>query len=167
MSVPQAGGGPITSKADLVESLSSGSKPKSEWRIGTEHEKFGFDLKTLAPLPYEGRPGVKAMLEGLKRFGWEPINEGPYIIGLKRNGAAISLEPGGHDPAGNAYPGFVERYATAYAREVAVFLEVITGRAENPSPVGDSLVSLVLADACEQSRRTGLPVAIDPAALRA
>lgn len=95
MSVPQAGGGPITSKADLVESLSSGSKPKSEWRIGTEHEKFGFDLKTLSPLPYEGRPGVKAMLEGLKRFGWEPINEGPYIIGLKQNGAAISLEPGG------------------------------------------------------------------------
>ena len=52
MSVPQAGGDPITSKADLVESLSSGSKPKSEWRIGTEHEKFGFDLKTLSPLPY-------------------------------------------------------------------------------------------------------------------
>ena len=95
MSVPQAGGDPITSKADLVESLSSGSKPKSEWRIGTEHEKFGFDLKTLSPLPYEGRPGVKAMLDGLKRFGWEPINEGPNIIGLKQNGAAISLEPGG------------------------------------------------------------------------
>ena len=95
MSVPQAGGDPITSKADLVESFSSGSKPKSEWRIGTEHEKFGFDLKTLSPLPYEGRPGVKAMLDGLKRFGWEPINEGPNIIGLKQNGAAISLEPGG------------------------------------------------------------------------
>jgi glutamate--cysteine ligase len=95
MSVPQAGGGPIASKDDLVAFLADGCKPRTDWRIGTEHEKFGFDLKTLAPLPYEGRPGVRAMLEGLQRFGWQPVNEGPNIIGLKRNGAAISLEPGG------------------------------------------------------------------------
>ncbi len=95
MSVPQAGGGPITSKADLVDYLAKGSKPKSEWRIGTEHEKFGFDLKTHAPLPYEGKPGIRAVLEGLQRFGWEGIFEGPNIIGLTQDGAAISLEPGG------------------------------------------------------------------------
>ncbi len=95
MSVPQSAGGPITSKDDLVAYLAQGCKPREDWRIGTEHEKFGFDLKTLAPLPYEGRPGVRAMLEGLQRFGWQPINEGPNIIGLKQGGAAISLEPGG------------------------------------------------------------------------
>jgi glutamate--cysteine ligase len=95
MSVPQAGGGPITSKADLVNALADGAKPKSDWRIGTEHEKFGYDLKTFAPLPYDGKPGIRAMLEGLRRFGWENINEGPHIIGLKQAGGAISLEPGG------------------------------------------------------------------------
>ena len=95
MSVPQAGGGPITSKADLIKFLADGVKPKSEWRIGTEHEKFGYDLKTHAPLPYDGRPGIRAMLEGMKRFGWEGIYEGEHIIGLKQAGGAISLEPGG------------------------------------------------------------------------
>ncbi|MEQ1863149.1 MAG: glutamate--cysteine ligase [Micropepsaceae bacterium] len=95
MSVPQAGGGPITSKDDLVNFLADGVKPKSEWRIGTEHEKFGYNLKTFQPLPYDGKPGIRAMLEGMKRFGWEGIYEGDYIIGLKQAGGAISLEPGG------------------------------------------------------------------------
>ncbi len=95
MSVPQAGGGPITSKDDLVNFIADGVKPKSEWRIGTEHEKFGYNLKTFQPLPYDGKPGIRAMLEGMKRFGWEGIYEGEYIIGLKQAGGAISLEPGG------------------------------------------------------------------------
>lgn len=95
MSIPQSGSGPIGSRADLVAYIESGSKPKPEWRIGTEHEKFGYDLKTLRPLAYEGKPGIRAMLEGMRRFGWEPILEGPHIIGLKQGGAAISLEPGG------------------------------------------------------------------------
>ena len=118
--------------------------------------------------------GVLATITGGRRDGGgydnriEAIGSAQALAaGLDPRTPITSLEPGGHNPAGNAYPGFVERYATAYAREVAVFLDVITGRAENPSPVGDSLVSLVLADACEQSRRTGLPVAIDSAALRA
>ena len=45
MSIPQSAGGPIESRDDLVRHLSDGSKPKSEWRIGTEHEKFVYDLK--------------------------------------------------------------------------------------------------------------------------
>ncbi|MCE9523631.1 MAG: glutamate--cysteine ligase [Alphaproteobacteria bacterium] len=95
MSVPQAGGGPITSKDDLVNFIADGVKPKSEWRIGTEHEKFGYDLKTFKTLPYDGKPGIRAMLDGMKRFGWEGIYEGDHIIGLKMDGGAISLEPGG------------------------------------------------------------------------
>ncbi|MBI1238897.1 MAG: glutamate--cysteine ligase [Alphaproteobacteria bacterium] len=95
MSVPQEGGGPIESRRQLVEWLADGEKPKADWRIGTEHEKFGFRLKDLAPLPYEGECGVRAMLEGMRRFGWAPVYEGDTIIGLKDGGAAISLEPGG------------------------------------------------------------------------
>ncbi len=86
----------IQSKAELVERLSSGCKPKSDWRIGTEHEKFGFLKDGLRPVPYEGRASVRTMLEGLRdRFDWAPITEKGVLIGLKKNGASVSLEPGG------------------------------------------------------------------------
>ncbi len=95
MSIPQSERGPIGSRDDLVRYLEAGCKPKAQWRIGTEHEKFVYDLKTMKPLPYEGRSSIRALLEGMRRFGWEPVMEGDAIIGLTQNGAAISLEPGG------------------------------------------------------------------------
>ncbi len=58
----------------------------------------------------------------------------------------------------DAYSGFPDRFRDAYRNEMRVFTDVIAGRAENPSPARDSLVSLRLAEACEQSRRTGTPV---------
>ncbi len=95
MSIPQSAGGAIESRDDLIRHLAEGSKPKSDWRIGTEHEKFVYDLKTMKPVGYEGKTGIRALLEGMRRFGWEPVLEGDYIIGLAQNGASISLEPGG------------------------------------------------------------------------
>jgi glutamate--cysteine ligase len=95
MSIPQIGGGPIESRSQLVEFFESGNKPKKDWRIGTEHEKFGYRLLDLSPLPYEGDHGIRAMLEGLARFGWDPVLEGDNIIGLTQDGASVSLEPGG------------------------------------------------------------------------
>src|SRR6201994_4311721 len=70
-------------------------KPKSAWRIGTEHEKFVYCPKTLKPLAYEGEPGIRQLLEGMSRFGWKPVKEGDNIIGHSLNGASLSLEPGG------------------------------------------------------------------------
>ncbi len=95
MSVPQKGGEPISGRDDLVRYLEAGSRPQSEFRIGTEHEKFGFRKESLTPIPYEGPAGIRAMLEGLTEFGWQPILEGEHIIGLKHGDGAISLEPGG------------------------------------------------------------------------
>jgi glutamate--cysteine ligase len=95
MSIPQSAGGPIGSRDDLVTHLSDGSKPKADWRIGTEHEKFVYDLRTHKPLPYDGTPGIRVLLEGMQRFGWEPVKEGENIIGLSQAGASLSLEPGG------------------------------------------------------------------------
>ena len=96
MSIPQSGGGPIEDFAQLAELLASGCKPKADWRIGTEHEKFGYLTDTHAPLPYAGDRSISAIFAGLEtRFGWTPVREGENIIGMTRNGANISLEPGG------------------------------------------------------------------------
>ena len=86
----------ISGIPELVEWFEVGNKPKTDWRIGTEHEKFGFTWSDLKPLPYEGASSIRAMLEGLRdQFGWTPIEEAGYLIGLKKDGASVSLEPGG------------------------------------------------------------------------
>ncbi|MEE8438024.1 MAG: glutamate-cysteine ligase family protein, partial [Micropepsaceae bacterium] len=99
MSIPQTAGGPIGARDDLVAYLAAGTKPREDWRIGTEHEKFVYSLKTLKPLAYgaanPGEPSIRTLLNGMERFGWEPIREGENVIGLTQDGASLSLEPGG------------------------------------------------------------------------
>ena len=85
---------PITSVRQLADWFAVGSKPREQWRIGTEHEKFGFRRRDLVPPPYEPG-GIRAMLEGLTAFGWEPILDRGNPIGLTRGQASVSLEPGG------------------------------------------------------------------------
>ena len=96
MSIPQSGGGPIEHFGQLAEYMASGCKPKDDWRIGTEHEKFGYCKDSLLPIPYDGTRSIRAMLEGMRdRFGWAPVEEQGNIIGLNKDRANISLEPGG------------------------------------------------------------------------
>ena len=96
MSIPQSGEGFIENPEQMVEYLASGCKPKSDWRIGTEHEKFGYCKDTLKPLPYSGERSILTVLEGLRdEYGWSPILEAGNLIGLSKNGANVSLEPGG------------------------------------------------------------------------
>ncbi len=83
----------IESKSQMIERLAGGSKPKDQWRIGTEHEKIGFCLKENTPIPYTG--GIQTILEKLQRFDWAPVYEGDNVIALKRDNASVSLEPGG------------------------------------------------------------------------
>jgi glutamate--cysteine ligase len=90
---------PLTREA-LLGAMTKGAKPKDQWRIGAEHEKFGFDKATLGRPAYDGPNGIKAMLEGLQRFGWAPVEENGFLIGLERRNAegfiaSVSLEPGG------------------------------------------------------------------------
>jgi glutamate--cysteine ligase len=89
---------PLRTRDELVAWFEQGCKPKSQFRIGTEHEKFAFTREGHRPVPYAGPRGIRALLEGMQHLlGWEPIMEGDNIIGLfdVTGGGAISLEPGG------------------------------------------------------------------------
>ncbi|MCJ7597474.1 MAG: glutamate--cysteine ligase [Methyloceanibacter sp.] len=90
----------IASRDELVAELEAGGKPASDWRIGTEHEKFCFYRSDNSPVPYAGERGIAALLKGLEeRFCWDPVLEQGNIIALQRQncpkGGVISLEPGG------------------------------------------------------------------------
>ncbi len=92
---PQKDSKILTDYRQLVEHLENGCKPREEWRIGTEHEKFVFVRGTNKPVPYEGNPGIRRFLEELTRFGWKQILENGNPIALTMGDCNISLEPGG------------------------------------------------------------------------
>ena len=98
MALNDAGPGlqaPLT-RQDLIDDLAAGCKPVATWRIGTEHEKFVYRLDDLRPLDYAGTVGIRAILEGLSRFGWRAVFEAGNPIALvDDSGASITLEPGG------------------------------------------------------------------------
>ncbi len=90
----------IGTRDELVAYLESGSKPKGDWRIGTEHEKFGFNVSDHSPVPYGGPRGIGALLQMHHDcYAWDPIREKGNIIALSCTncpiGGSISLEPGG------------------------------------------------------------------------
>src|ERR1700735_5550280 len=86
---------PVTGRNQLVEYFAKASRPKSEWLIGCEHEKFPFRLSTLKPVSYGEPNGLRDLYNGMQQFGWHPLMEGENVIGLTRGKAAISFEPGG------------------------------------------------------------------------
>ncbi|HEV2302168.1 MAG TPA: glutamate--cysteine ligase [Stellaceae bacterium] len=93
---PSSQGPPITDKRQLVEHLEFGSKPRQAWRVGTEHEKFVFRRSDLRRTPYDGPDGIAALLQGMTRFGWEPVLEQGNPIALSNDAqCSITLEPGG------------------------------------------------------------------------
>ena len=85
---------PIESRDQLIEALSSGAKPRSEWRVGTEHEKFGFYEADDSPVPYEGERGIRRLLELMEGLlGWHRIEDRGLIIGLGEKLAEVFFGP--------------------------------------------------------------------------
>ena len=97
MSIPSAvKSTPIRDRQQLTDYLAAGEKPIEAWRIGTEHEKFGFRTDDLRPPTFEGERGIKHLLETIAtRYGWDVTREGENPVALSRDAASITLEPAG------------------------------------------------------------------------
>jgi glutamate--cysteine ligase len=118
---------PIETRDELVAWLEAGCKPKAQFRVGTEHEKFAFTLNDHRPVPYTGRRSIRALLDGMHGLlGWEPIMEGDNIIGLfdVTHGGAISLEPGGQFELSGAPVENVHQTASELMAHLAQLREV-------------------------------------------
>src|SRR6202158_3533544 len=118
---------PIETRDELVAWLEAGCKPKAQFRVGTEHEKFAFTLNDHRPVPYTGRRSIRALLDGMHGLlGWEAIMEGDNIIGLfdVTHGGAISLEPGGQFELSGAPVENVHQTASELMAHLAQVREV-------------------------------------------
>jgi glutamate--cysteine ligase len=86
----------ITSVDELVDVMRAGEKPPSDWKVGTEHEKIGLHARDASLVEYAGDDGIGALLESMAQKGdWERVTEGDNVIALLKDGASITLEPGG------------------------------------------------------------------------
>src|SRR5450631_3526061 len=118
---------PIESRDELVAWFAAGEKSPDKFRVGTEHEKFAFTLARHEPVPYDGPRGIRALLEGMQSLlGWDPIMEGPNIIGLSdvTGGGAISLEPGGQFELSGAPVATIHRTCSELMAHLAQLREV-------------------------------------------
>ncbi len=85
----------IHHKTQLIEYFEQGSKPREKWGIGTEHEKFMFRKNNFKRLVYGPGRGINTILTEMQKLGWQPVTEAGKTIGLIKNSASITLEPGG------------------------------------------------------------------------
>jgi glutamate--cysteine ligase len=85
----------IESRADLLSVFEGGEKPRENWRIGTEHEKFVYRMSDHRAPSYDEPGGIRDLLQGLTEYGWRPVEEGGHVIALTGPDGTISLEPAG------------------------------------------------------------------------
>ena len=85
----------ITAPRQLADWFAVGCKPAADYRIGTEHESFGFHHSDQTSIPYEP-DGIRAVLDSIAaEEGLTPILDQGQPIGLTGANFSISLEPGG------------------------------------------------------------------------
>jgi glutamate--cysteine ligase len=115
----------IRSKEELLDYFQSGSKPREQWRIGTEYEKVAVDARSARAVPFSGPRGVETILKRLSdRFGYEPEDEEGRILALKGPASAITLEPGGQIELSGEQCADIHCAHREFTRHVEELLEV-------------------------------------------
>ena len=130
---------PITGVRQLADYLASGCKPPAAFRIGTEHEKFGFRVDDLTAPPY-APGGISDMLAGLTGPDWQPILDDGNPIGLKGDGpwsdASVSLEPGGQFELSGAPLASLHQTCSELSAHLAAVRNVAGGLGLGFAPLG-------------------------------
>jgi glutamate--cysteine ligase len=85
----------VENRDELIAAFAKGEKPRADWRIGTEHEKFVYRRADHRAPSYDEPGGIRDLLQALTRFGWQPVVENGNVIALTGEDGAISLEPAG------------------------------------------------------------------------
>lgn len=86
----------IERRDQLVEFFAASTKPRQDWRIGTEYEKVAVRASDGQAAPFSGPDGIEALLRGLAdRYAWQPLLEDGRMVALRGPKASITLEPGG------------------------------------------------------------------------
>ncbi|MFD7701343.1 Gfo/Idh/MocA family oxidoreductase [Streptomyces caelestis] len=80
------------------------------------------------------------------------------VVGLDDRTPIASTEPTGPPAADKPWTGFLERFGPAYEAELVAFVEVVRGERANPCDGREALQALLVAEACELSRRERRPV---------
>ena len=146
---------PIESRDELVTYIEQGEKPKAQWRIGTEHEKFPFYREGLRPVPYEGPAGIRALLEGMaEKSGWRPIYDLEHVIALEDPtcalGGSITLEPGGQFELSGAPLQTIFQTCEELHKHLKLVREVA-------DPLGISFLGLGSSPLWTRAKRPGCP----------
>ncbi len=117
----EAKSGRIGSVQELTQVFSAGEKSREAFRIGAEYEKLAYWVRDGRPVQYEG--GIGALLNALTGFGWKPTGGEP-VVALERDGASVSLEPGGQFELSGAPQPSIHDVARELARHVAELVQV-------------------------------------------
>ena len=113
----------LTSLDQLEAYFRDGIKPSSEFRIGTEHEKFGW-YATDASRPEYEQGGIQDVLQGFSAFGWAPIEEQGILIGMAKDKATITIEPGGQLELSGAPLAKIVETQREYDAHIAELLQI-------------------------------------------
>jgi len=110
----------------LVEILKSGEKIVEDFKIGVEIEHIVVDKDSLDSINYYQENGIEETLKKLMKFNYKPKYENNYLIGLEKEAAILTLEPGGQleisiKPCSSIQE--VERIYLSFLQEVTPILE--------------------------------------------
>ncbi len=116
---------PVETLEDLIGYFRAAETPVSDFRIGTEHEKIGIYEDDHTRVPYGGERGIGALLERIaRRDEWSRVYEAENLIALEKDGASITLEPGGQIELSGAPLATIRETCREFNRHVDLVKDV-------------------------------------------